>query len=54
VRQLEDVERDYILAVIRANQGNKTVAAEKLKIGIATLYRKLRQHESEGASRGPK
>jgi two-component system, NtrC family, response regulator HydG len=46
VRPLEDVERDYILAVVRANQGNKAVAAEQLKIGIATLYRKLKQYES--------
>ena len=46
VRPLEDVERDYILAVVRANQGNKTAAAEQLKIGIATLYRKLRQYQS--------
>ncbi|MCC7539367.1 MAG: sigma-54-dependent Fis family transcriptional regulator, partial [Deltaproteobacteria bacterium] len=46
VRPLEDVERDYILAVVRANQGNKAVAADKLKIGIATLYRKLKQYES--------
>jgi len=46
VRPLEDVERDYILAVVRANQGNKAEAAEQLKIGIATLYRKLKQYES--------
>lgn len=46
VRPLEDVERDYILAVVRANQGNKAVAADQLKIGIATLYRKLKQYES--------
>ena len=46
VRPLEHVERDYILAVVRANQGNKAAAADQLKIGIATLYRKLRQYES--------
>jgi two-component system response regulator HydG len=45
VRPLEDVERDYILAVVRANQGNKAKAAEQLKVGIATLYRKLRKYE---------
>jgi DNA-binding NtrC family response regulator len=50
VRSLEDVERDYILAVVRANQGNKTAAAYQLKIGIATLYRKLRQYESAKAT----
>ena len=48
VRPLEDVERDYILAVVRANQGNKAMAAEQLQIGVATLYRKLKQYESAG------
>jgi two-component system, NtrC family, response regulator HydG len=48
VRPLEDVERDYILAVVRANQGNKARAAEQLVIGTATLYRKLKQYESQG------
>jgi DNA-binding NtrC family response regulator len=46
VRPLEDVEREYILAVVRSNQGNKAAAAEQLKIGVATLYRKLRKYES--------
>jgi DNA-binding NtrC family response regulator len=45
VRPLEDVERDYILAVLKTNQGNKAAAADQLKIGIATLYRKLKQYE---------
>ncbi|MGE5787346.1 MAG: helix-turn-helix domain-containing protein, partial [Myxococcales bacterium] len=46
IRRLEDVERDYILAVVRTNQGNKAAAAEQLGIGIATLYRKLKQYEA--------
>ncbi|HEY6079713.1 MAG TPA: sigma 54-interacting transcriptional regulator, partial [Polyangiaceae bacterium] len=46
VRPLEDVERDYILSVVSANQGNKAAAAEQLKIGIATLYRKLKRYEA--------
>jgi transcriptional regulator with PAS, ATPase and Fis domain len=46
VRSLEDVERDYILAVVGANEGNRALAAEQLKIGIATLYRKLKRYES--------
>jgi transcriptional regulator with PAS, ATPase and Fis domain len=46
VRPLEEVERDYILAAVRANDGNKARAAEQLAIGQATLYRKLRQYES--------
>jgi DNA-binding NtrC family response regulator len=49
-RPLADVERDYILAVVRASNGNKAQAAEKLHIGIATLYRKLKQY---GSSEGP-
>ncbi len=45
VRPLEEIERDYILAVVRANDGNKARAAEQLQIGTATLYRKLKQYE---------
>jgi two-component system response regulator HydG len=48
VRSLEDVERDYILSVVRTNQGNKAAAADQLKIVIATLYRKLKRYESAG------
>jgi DNA-binding NtrC family response regulator len=44
VRPLEDVEREYILSVMRANDGNKVQAATQLKIGTATLYRKLKQY----------
>ncbi len=50
VRPLEEVERDYILAVVRANDGNKAQAAEQLKIGTATLYRKLKQYEAAGGA----
>ena len=46
IRPLEDVEREYILGVVRANQGNRSAAAEQLKIGIATLYRKLKRYEA--------
>jgi len=48
VGALEEVERDYILAVVRANDGNRVRAAEQLKIGTATLYRKLKQYEAAG------
>lgn len=51
MRSLEEVERDYILAVLRANDGNKATAAEQLKIGTATLYRKLKQYEAAPAAR---
>jgi DNA-binding NtrC family response regulator len=48
VRTLDEVERDDVLAVVKANGGNKAAAAGQLKIGIATLYRKLKQYESAG------
>jgi DNA-binding NtrC family response regulator len=44
VRPLAQVERDYILAVLNANHGNKARAAEQLEIGTATLYRKLKEY----------
>jgi DNA-binding NtrC family response regulator len=43
IRTLEEVERDYIAAALRALGGNRAKAAEKLGIGTATLYRKLKQ-----------
>jgi len=43
VRTLAEVERDYIAAALRASGGNRAKAAEKLGIGPATLYRKLKQ-----------
>jgi two-component system, NtrC family, response regulator HydG len=46
VKPLADVERDYIGAVLRAVDGNRTVAAAKLGIGPATLYRKLKQYNA--------
>jgi transcriptional regulator with PAS, ATPase and Fis domain len=46
VRPLEEIERNYIMAVLRANAGNKAKAAEQLAIGTATLYRKLKQYET--------
>ena len=46
VRTLAEVERDYIAAALRASGGNRAKAAEKLGIGAATLYRKLKQERS--------
>jgi DNA-binding NtrC family response regulator len=43
VRTLAEVERDYIVAALRASGGNRARAAERLGIGAATLYRKLKQ-----------
>jgi two-component system response regulator HydG len=44
VRTLEDTEKDYILAVLALNDGNQTRTASQLKIGSATLYRKLKRY----------
>lgn len=44
VRPLEDVEKEYILAALESNGGNQTQTAEQLRIGSATLYRKLKKY----------
>ena len=44
VRPLEEVEKEYILAALELNNGNRTHTAEQLKIGSATLYRKLKSY----------
>ena len=44
VRPLRDVERDYILALLERNQGSKTVTAQQLRIGLATLRRELNSY----------
>jgi DNA-binding NtrC family response regulator len=49
VRALDEIEKEYILAVVDFNGGNQTRAAEQLGIGSATLYRKLKKY---GAVRG--
>jgi two-component system response regulator HydG len=43
---LEEVERRYIVRVLEAVRGNKTRAAEILKLDRATLYRKLARYGS--------
>ena len=45
VKPLEDIEKDYILAVLEHNEGNQTRTAAQLGIGTATLYRKLKQYK---------
>jgi DNA-binding NtrC family response regulator len=47
-RKLADVERELILTTLQATGGNRLQAAEQLGIGIATLYRKLRQYGETG------
>jgi transcriptional regulator with PAS, ATPase and Fis domain len=44
VRPLDEVERDYILAALELNGGNQTHTAAQLRIGPATLYRKLKSY----------
>ena len=44
---LDDVERRYILHVLKALDGNKTLAAKTLGLDRKTLYRKLARYESE-------
>ena len=45
---LEEVERRYILRVLEAVGGNKTLAAQMLGLDRKTLYRKLRSYGVEG------
>ncbi|HEY4658948.1 MAG TPA: sigma-54-dependent Fis family transcriptional regulator [Gemmatimonadaceae bacterium] len=44
VRPLDEVEKEYILAALEQNGGNQTRTAAQLRIGSATLYRKLRSY----------
>jgi transcriptional regulator with PAS, ATPase and Fis domain len=44
VKSLSEVEKEYILAVLKLNDGNRTRTAEQLRIGTATLYRKLKKY----------
>ncbi|QEM69921.1 sigma-54-dependent Fis family transcriptional regulator [Geobacter sp. FeAm09] len=44
VKKLEEAERDYIMAVLRASGDNKRLAASQLGISPSTLYRKLTRY----------
>jgi transcriptional regulator with PAS, ATPase and Fis domain len=48
VRPLYDVERDYILWALELNHGSKTMTAQQLRIGLATLRRKLNSYKRTG------
>ncbi len=50
---IEDVERDLIFQTLETTGGNKTKAAEILKITTRTLRNKLHKYSSEDASRQP-
>jgi DNA-binding NtrC family response regulator len=44
VRPLDEIEKEYILASLTLNKGNQTATARQLRIGAATLYRKLKSY----------
>lgn len=44
VRALDEIEKDYILAVLELNGGNQTSTAKQLGIGTATMYRRLKKY----------
>lgn len=50
IRPLPDLEREHILSTLQRNGGNKTETARQLKIGRATLFRKLRRYDDAVAS----
>lgn len=47
-RPVADVERDLILATLRETGGNRTHAADILRISIRTLRNKLGLYAAEG------
>ncbi len=44
VQPLNEIEKEYIIAVLELNGGNQTRTAKQLRIGSATLYRKLKSY----------
>lgn len=53
VRPLDQIEKEYILAVLELSGGNQTKAAHMLHIGSATLYRKLKSYGLIPSKRPP-
>jgi DNA-binding NtrC family response regulator len=49
---LEELEREHILRVLNESNGNRERAAAILGISSRTLYRKLREYETESKSSG--
>jgi two-component system, NtrC family, response regulator HydG len=47
IRPLKEIEREHILAAMAQTGGNRRLAAALLKIGIATLQRKLRRYHRD-------
>jgi transcriptional regulator with PAS, ATPase and Fis domain len=48
VLPLREIEREYILAVLELNGGNQTRTARQLRIGTATLFRRLKSYGLTG------
>ncbi len=48
-RSLKDVEKDCIIGALEKTEGNRGQAAELLKMGVATLYRKLKTYKLDKA-----
>ena len=51
IHPLEEIERKYILATLEMTRGDKKLAAEKLGIGLTSLYRKLKEYEASLAEK---
>ena len=51
-KTLEELEREHILSVLNDSDGNRERAAAILGISSRTLYRKLREYESQASSAG--
>ena len=50
VLPLAEIEKEYILDALEVNRGNQTHTARQLKIGAATLYRKLKSYGMMGGA----
>ncbi len=48
---LAEVEREHVLAVLAAAGDNKAEAARRLRIGAATLFRKLKRYDEDDRTR---
>lgn len=51
---LADVERDFILWVLKEHKYNRTHTAKALGIGLRTLQRKLKQYGAENLGKAGK
>ena len=46
-KKLSDIEREYILEILRDNENNKLKTAKVLGIDRTTLYKKLKEYNLE-------